>query len=255
MKIVRFVYRGEASYGLLEGEDVYLLEHPGDIFGELRPGVKLANIGEVELLSPCQPTKIVAVGLNYADHAAEANVEVPTTPLIFLKPPSAVIGSGQPIVYPPFTKRLEYEGELAVVMGRQAQRVKAAEALDYVLGYTCANDVTARDLQRQDSQWSRAKGSDTFAPLGPWVVTDLNVGHLAITTRLNGQIKQHSSTSSMVSGVSQIIEFISTFMTLEPGDVIITGTPAGVGPMQPGDTVEVEIEGIGVLKNRVVSSH
>jgi 2-keto-4-pentenoate hydratase/2-oxohepta-3-ene-1,7-dioic acid hydratase in catechol pathway len=196
----------------------------------------------------------VALGRNYAAHAAEHGADVPSQPLIFLKPPSAVIGPGEPIVCPPQSKQVEHEAELAVVIGRPARRVTAARAWGYILGYTCANDVTARDLQRSDGQWSRAKGFDTFAPLGPWIVTDLDPGDLAVTCRVNGQVKQQASTADMVFKIAQLVEFITAVMTLEPGDVILTGTPEGVSPIQPGDVVEVEIQGIGVLRNPVVVS-
>jgi 2-keto-4-pentenoate hydratase/2-oxohepta-3-ene-1,7-dioic acid hydratase in catechol pathway len=207
----------------------------------------------VRLLAPCRPTKILAVGLNYRTHAAEAGYDVPSEPLVFSKPPSSVIGPLETIVYPALSQQVDYEGELAVVIGRQARSVSPVKAHDFVLGYTCGNDVTARDLQRRDDQWTRAKGFDTFCPLGPCIVTGLDTAHLAIRTHVNGEIRQDASTADMVFNVAELIAYVSQVMTLEPGDVILTGTPSGVGPLQPGDVVDVEIEGIGALRNPVVS--
>jgi 2-keto-4-pentenoate hydratase/2-oxohepta-3-ene-1,7-dioic acid hydratase in catechol pathway len=207
----------------------------------------------VRMGPPCQPTKIVALGLNYADHAAEAGLSLPRQPIIFLKPPTAVIGHQDQIVYPPMSQRVDYEAELAVVIGRWAKDVPVHEARRYILGYTCSNDVTARDLQQKDGQWTRSKSFDTFCPLGPWIVTDLNPSELAITCRVNGKVQQTGNTKDMIFNVWSLVSFISRVMTLEPGDVIMTGTPAGVGPLSPGDVVEVEIEGIGILENKIVS--
>ncbi len=250
MKLVRFQTPSGPGFGVVEGEVVY--RAAGDYATGFCRGEQVGELRRLTLLSPCQPTKIIALGRNYAAHAAEHGTEVPSRPLIFLKPPSAVIGPGEPIVCPPQSARVEHEVELAVVIGRRARQVAAADAWDYVLGYTCANDVTARDLQHTDEQWTRAKGFDTFAPLGPWIVTDLDPTSLTLTCRVNGQVKQQGSTSDMVFKTPQLIEFISAVMTLEPGDVILTGTPKGVGPIRPGDQVEVEIEGIGTLRNPVV---
>lgn len=250
MKIVRFV-RGEASgYGIVEGNLIYSLE--GDPFGDFGQGKRVGRLGRVKLGPPCQPTKIIALGLNYADHAAESSLPLPDQPIIFLKPPTAAIGDMDQIVYPSMSQRVDYEAELAVVIGRRAKNVPSHEARRYVLGYTCANDVTARDLQQKDGQWTRSKSFDTFCPLGPWIVTDLNPSKLAITCRVNGQVRQTGNTQDMVFTIWELISFISQVMTLEPGDVIMTGTPAGVGPLSPGDKVEVKIEGIGTLKNEVV---
>ena len=251
MKLVRFLKNNQPRYGLIEGEAVYAVE--GSIFGKFRQAEKVAPLTEVSLLAPCQPTKILAVGLNYRAHAAEAGHDVPSEPLVFSKPPSSVIGPFEPIVYPILSQQMDYEGELAVVIGQQVRNVPPEKAHDFILGYTCGNDVTARDLQRRDDQWTRAKGFDTFCPLGPHIVTDLDPGNLAIRTRVNGAIRQSSSTADMVFSVAELIATISQVMTLEPGDVILTGTPSGVGPLQPGDVVEVEIEGIGTLRNPVVS--
>jgi 2-keto-4-pentenoate hydratase/2-oxohepta-3-ene-1,7-dioic acid hydratase in catechol pathway len=252
MIIIRFQTPAGPEFGIVEDEMVYRAEG-GYELGFLRADA-VGKLSQLTLLSPCQVTKIVAVGRNYAAHAAEHGDEVPSEPLIFLKPPSAVIGPNEPIVCPPQSAQVEHEAELAVVIGRRARRVTAADAWDYVLGYTCANDVTARDLQRSDGQWSRAKGFDTFAPLGPWIVTDLDPTDLTVACRVNGQMKQQASTVDMVFKIPQLIEYITAAMTLEPGDVILTGTPEGVSPIQPGDHVEVEVEGIGVLRNPVVAA-
>ncbi len=251
MKLIRFLKNDQPCYGLIEGEDVYAVE--GSIFGQFRQAEKVAALTEVRLLAPCQPTKILAVGLNYRKHAAEAGMDVPPEPLVFSKPTSSVIGPLDPIVYPILSQHVDYEGELAVVIGQRARNVPPEKAHDFILGYTCANDVTARDLQKRDNQWTRAKGFDTFSPLGPCIVTGLDPARLNIQTRVNGETRQDGSTADMVSGVAELISYISQVMTLEPGDVILTGTPSGVGPLQPGDVVEVEIEGIGILRNPVVS--
>ncbi len=252
MKLVRFHDGTVLRYGIIEGDSVYALN--GDVFGECELGGRLASLSEIRPLAPVQPSKIIALGKNYAAHAAEMKSDLPSAPLIFLKPPTAVIGPGDDIVYPEMSQEVDYEGELAVIIGQRAKRVPVDRATHYILGYTCANDVTARDLQRRDGQWSRAKGFDTFCPLGPWIETALDPGALAIQTRLNGEVCQNGSTSDLIFKVEYLVSFISHVMTLEPGDVILTGTPAGVGPMQPGDEVEVEIEGVGVLKNRLVKS-
>ena len=249
MRLIRYAHNGTIGFGIVEGETVYALAH--DPFGGALPGHEVAPLEEVELLAPVRPTKIVALGKNYRAHAAEMGSDVPAEPLIFLKPPNAVIGPGQPIRLPEASARVDYEGELAVVIGRRARHVPREEAWRYVLGYTCANDVTARDLQRKDEQWTRAKGFDTFCPLGPWVVTDLDPRRLTVETRVNGEVRQRGNTADLVFDVPHLVAYISGVMTLEPGDVILTGTPAGVGPLQAGDVVEVEIEGIGVLRNLV----
>jgi 2-keto-4-pentenoate hydratase/2-oxohepta-3-ene-1,7-dioic acid hydratase in catechol pathway len=199
-----------------------------------------------------RPSKIVAVGRNYLAHIKELGHQVPTEPMFFLKPPSAVVGDGDDVVYPAATSNLHHEAELAVVIGRRCHGVDEAGALAFVAGYTCANDVTARDLQEQDDQWSRAKGFDTFCPLGPRVVDAVDPGDLAVVCRVNGEVKQQGRTSDMLFPVASLVAYISGVMTLEPDDVILTGTPPGVGPVSRGDTMEVEVEGIGVLHNRVV---
>ncbi|MDP3066936.1 MAG: fumarylacetoacetate hydrolase family protein, partial [Methanobacteriaceae archaeon] len=201
---------------------------------------------------PVQPSKVVCVGLNYRDHAEELNMEIPDEPILFLKPHTAVIGHGASIIYPPQSHQVDYEAELAVVVGKDAHKISKENAFDYIAGYTILNDVTARDLQRKDGQWTRAKSFDTFCPIGPWIETDLDPGNQNISLLLNGQLKQKSNTRNMIFSVEELVSFISNIMTLKPGDVIATGTPPGVGSMQVGDMVEVEVEGIGVLKNRVL---
>ena len=198
-----------------------------------------------------KPTKIIAIGLNYLDHAKELKMDIPDHPLIFMKPPTSVIGSGDTIILPPQTKELNYEGELAVVIKDTVRNISKDEARRYIAGYTCANDVTARDLQRIDGQWTRAKSFDTFCPLGPRIVSDIDPKNLFIITRVNGVVKQNSNTKNMIFDVFELISFVSEIMTLLPGDVIITGTPPGVGAIEAGDVVQIEIEGIGVLKNTV----
>ena len=208
-------------------------------------------LADVRLLSPILPSKVVAIGKNYADHAREMGGEAPGTPLIFLKPSTSVIGDGDVVRLPASSAEVHYEGELAVVIGRPAKDVPAAEALSYVLGYAAGNDVTARDQQRADVQFTRAKSYDSFCPIGPWIETVLDPSDLRVVTRVNGEVKQDGRTSQMVHDVASLIAFASGVMTLLPGDVIMTGTPAGVGPIVDGDTVEVEIEGIGTLSNPV----
>ena len=207
------------------------------------------EIEDYRFLPPVKPTKIVCVGLNYVDHAEELNMEIPEEPIIFLKPPSAVIGHEDVIVMPKISRRVDYEGEIAVVIGKKCKNVKREEAMDYVLGYTCFNDVTARDLQSRDGQWTRAKSFDTFAPIGPYIVTEMPE-KLKIKTRLNGRVVQKSDTSNLIFDIPTLIEFISNVMTLEKGDVIATGTPAGVGMLRSGDVVEVEVNGL-TLRNYV----
>lgn len=202
---------------------------------------------------PVQPSKILCIGRNYADHAAELGHEVPAEPLVFMKPPSALVGSGEAIVLPSLSERVDFEGELAVVIGRRCRNVAEADAMGVVMGYTLLNDVTARDLQKKDGQWTRAKGFDTFAPCGPRLVTDLDVSDLAIKTLVNGEVKQSGRTSQLIFPIPRLIAYLSRVMTLMPGDLISTGTPSGVGPLKPGDVVEVWAEGIGSLVNPVVA--
>lgn len=250
MKIVRFSAGGKIEYGILSGESVQAIN--GLPFEGITPAERRYPLSEVRLLAPCQPSKIVALGVNYRKHAEEMGSKLPKNPLIFLKPPTAVVGPEDNIVYPPSSTRVDFEGELAVVIGKETRRVSLGEALDYVLGYTCLNDVTARDLQSSDGQWTRAKGFDTFGPVGPCIETELDPGNVMLETYLNGELKQRTSTSDLIYSVPVQISFISEVMTLLPGDVIATGTPSGVGPMNPGDTVEIKIESIGTLRNYVV---
>ncbi len=214
-------------------------------------GGEVLSLEDVTLLPPSQPSKIVCVGLNYVKHAQELKMPLPDEPILFLKPPSAILAPGGQIVYPSSSIQVDYEGELAVVIGKRCRNVSADEAEKYILGYTCFNDVTARDLQRKDGQWTRAKSFDTFAPFGPWI-GKIDPSDADIKTRVNGKLVQDSNTSDLIFSVPRLVQFISAVMTLEPGDVIATGTPPGVGQLQKGDLVEVEIEGIGVLKNSVV---
>ena len=209
----------------------------------------------MKILEPIRPSKIVCVGRNYREHAAELGNKMPDEPLLFLKAPSAIIDSGDEIVLPRASQQVEHEGELGVVIGRGAHNIPSDEdPLSYVLGYTCVNDVTARDLQRKDVQFTRGKSFDTFCPVGPWIETDIDPANVAVETRLNGEVKQKGNTADMAFSVAFLIRYISEIMTLYPGDLIATGTPAGVSRMKPGDTVEIEIGGIGVLRNHVVSA-
>jgi 2-keto-4-pentenoate hydratase/2-oxohepta-3-ene-1,7-dioic acid hydratase in catechol pathway len=251
MRIARFSYGEGVAFGLVEGDLVVpIVGHP---FAPIeRTGIALQR-ADVRFVAPVLPSKVVAIGKNYASHAAEMGSDVPERPLIFLKPSTSVIGPGEAIASPPSSQRVDFEGELAVVISRLCRDVPAERAMDVVLGYTCANDVTARDQQKEDGQWSRAKGYDTFCPLGPWIETEVDPGDLAITTMLNGQTKQDSRTSMIVHKIPDLIAYITSCMTLLPGDVILTGTPEGIGPMQVDDEVTVEIEGIGPLTNRVVA--
>lgn len=250
LRIVRILWDGRAIQALMTDGGIHEIASWQD--GRPIPGRRLGPAEEFRLLSPCTPTKVLAVGLNYATHAAELGMAIPEEPLFFLKPPSAVIGPGEAIVYPRLSRQVDYEAELAVVIGRRARRVAREEALTYVLGYTCALDVTARDFQRVDGQWTRAKGFDTFCPLGPWIVPGMDPHDLLVECRVNGQVRQRARTSDLIFPVEDLIHRASLVMTLEPGDVLLTGTPSGVGPLRPGDQVEVEIEGIGVLRNFVV---
>lgn len=251
-RLVRVHAHGEDVWAVVEDDAVYRLE--GDPYTGGARGSQVGTLATVTLLPPVCPTKIVCVGRNYVAHAAEHGVEVPTEPLLFLKPPSSVIGPGESIVVPPLSQRVEHEAELAVVIGKRCRNVTAEAAWDYVLGVTCGNDVTARDLQRQDGQWTRGKGFDTFCPIGPWIVTGLrevDVANLGVVCRVNGEVRQEGRTSLMVFSPATLIAYAASVMTLEPGDILLTGTPSGVGPLTPGDIVEVDIEGIGTLRNPV----
>ncbi len=239
----------QVRHGLVEADTLFETRSP--LAEEKGAAYRLAD---VRLLPPCCPSKIVGVGRNYREHASELGNPVPAEPLIFLKPPSSLVAAGDAIVYPAIASRVDYEGELGVVMGRRARHVRPQEAENCILGYTCVNDVTARDLQRKDGQFTRGKGFDTFCPVGPWIVTreEVDFERLRIRTFVNGEKKQDASVQEMIFPVGAIIAFVTQFMTLEPGDLIATGTPAGVGPLEPGDVVRVEIDGIGALENRVV---
>ncbi len=250
MRIVRYQAKNTPpTYGWLLENMVGPIE--GDIHGEYRRLEAEIPLAEVKLLAPALPSKIICVGRNYAEHAREHNVEVPKVPLIFLKPPSSLLDPGEAILLPPQSQQVEHEAELVAVVGRRGRNITAEQAREYIQGYTVGNDVTARDLQHSDGQWTRAKGFDTFCPFGPWVDTAFDPADAVITCRVNGQPRQMASTRDMVFTVGQLIAFISSVMTLEPGDLIFTGTPAGVSPLQAGDMVEVEIEGLGKLSNPV----
>ncbi len=252
MKIVRIKSGDDIAYGVADTEGVLIYQ--GSPFVAWEPTEVVVPWPSVALLSPVLPTKVMCVGRNYEDHASEMDGEVPEEPLIFMKPATSVIGSNANVVYPRISSEVHHEAELAVVISKPARLVKAEDASQYIFGYTAANDVTARDLQRKDGQMTRAKGFDTFCPLGPAIETELDpLERLAIVCKVNGEIRQAGFTSDMVFGVAEIIEFITAFATLLPGDVILTGTPSGVGKVEPGDLMEVEIDGIGTLTNRVVA--
>lgn len=250
MQIIRFTHKNsDPQYGWIHQGKVGLLNAPP--FGTYRRLEATIPLQEVKVIAPLEPGKMLAVGRNYPEHAAEHQVEIPDVPLIFMKPPTSVIGPDEVIFLPPQSQQVEHEAELAVVIAREGRWIELEHAFDYVLGYTIANDVTARDLQRRDGQWTRAKGFDTFCPLGPWIETEMDPSDLLITCRVNGEIRQMSSTREMVFNVPQLIVYISSVMTLKPGDLLLTGTPAGVAALEDGDTIEIEIEGIGVLRSSV----
>lgn len=251
VRIIRFAEGEGSRYGRLDGESVEVLSaapwNGGTPTGETLP------LAEVRLLAPCEPTKIVCIGRNYADHAKELGNEVPPQPLIFLKPPSAVIGPGEPIVLPRESENVQHEAELALVIGRRCRRLRPEEVPPHVAGYTCLNDVTARDIQRAETQFTRAKSFDTFCPIGPWIVAGMPEGERMVRCTVDGELRQEGSTARMIHDPARLVAFISRVMTLLPGDVISTGTPAGVGRIVAGNTVEVAIEGIGVLSNPVLA--
>ncbi len=250
MRIVRYQYKTEApTYGWLLENKVGPID--GNIYGEYRRQEAVLPVASVRLLAPIEPSKIICIGRNYAEHAREHDVEVPKVPLLFMKPPSAILNPGDAIILPPQSQQVEHEAELVVVIGKRTRNVTVEHAQDYIYGYTVGNDVTARDLQRSDGQWTRAKGFDTFCPFGPWVDTEFDPSDAIITCRVSGQPRQLASTRDMVFNVSMLIAYISAVMTLEPGDLIFTGTPAGVGPLKDGDEVVAEIEGLGRLSNPV----
>ncbi|PWB55368.1 MAG: 2-hydroxyhepta-2,4-diene-1,7-dioate isomerase [Anaerolineales bacterium] len=250
MRLIRYRKNSEPpQYGWVN--DLIIGQLVGSPFGEYQRLEATLPLDSVQLLAPILPGKIICVGRNYTEHIKETNAEVPTTPLLFLKPPSAVIGPNQTIFLPPQSEQVDHEAELAVVIGRRGRWIQPPDAGNYIFGYTIGNDVTARDLQRKDGQWTRSKGFDTFLPLGPWIDTDINPSDTMITCHVNGQLRQMASTRDMIFHIDQLIAYVSSIMTLEPGDVLMTGTPAGISPLHPGDTVEVSIEGIGKLCNTV----
>lgn len=261
MKIARFTTGGEPAYGIVMsdaesgGEPTWVAEITGDpLYTPIEATGRRFDLDDVRLLAPVIPrSKVIGIGRNYADHAAELGNEVPKEPMVFLMPNTAVVGPGDPVVIPAFTQNCHYEGELVVVIGRMCRNVAPEDALKAVFGYTCGNDATARDVQRTDGQWSRAKGFDTSCPMGPWIETELDLSDLEVRTRLDGQTVQEGTTKDLIFDVPTLISYVSAAFTLLPGDVIYTGTPAGVGQVVAGQSVEVEIEGIGVLRNPFVA--
>jgi 2-keto-4-pentenoate hydratase/2-oxohepta-3-ene-1,7-dioic acid hydratase in catechol pathway len=260
MRIVRYELDGKKHYGIIDKTSLKEIDEEsicgegdsaGKTFSELSYTGRTVDPADVHLIPPCQPSKIVAVGLNYRSHAQELNMQLPDEPLLFLKPSTSLIGHEDYIMYPAMSRRVDYEAELGVVIGKSAKGISVDEAKAYILGYTCFNDVTARDLQGKDKQFTSSKSFDTFAPIGPWIETDLNPAACKVESYLNGELKQSGNTSDLVFPVFQLVSFISSVMTLLPGDIIATGTPSGIGPMQVGDTVEVRIEGIGTLRNKL----
>jgi 2-keto-4-pentenoate hydratase/2-oxohepta-3-ene-1,7-dioic acid hydratase in catechol pathway len=251
LKIVRYANGGRPAWGVLEDQEVRAAT--GEPFVDLAPGEVVGSLDEVRLLAPVVPTKVMCVGRNYKEHAAEFGNPVPEQPLLFLKPPSSIVGPGDDVVYPEPSKRVDHEAELIVVIGRTADRVSRADAMSVVGGYTCGNDVTARDIQKSDGQWTRGKGFHTFCPLGPWVETDYDPSDVRVAGSVNGDVRQDGRTRDMIFDIPYLIEYISAFTRLEVGDVIMTGTPEGVGPVEVGDTMTVEVEGLGALSNPVVA--
>lgn len=253
MHIIRYEYQGSLpAWGVLEGDDIFALE--GNPFEGVRKGNMVGNIAYARLLAPVQPSKIICIGRNYAAHAAELGNDVPPEPLIFLKPPSSLIGPGEAIVLPTLSQKIEHEAELVVVIGKRARHLTEENAMEAVFGYTCGNDVTARDLQRSDGQWSRAKGFDTFCPIGPWIVTadDYKPDSVKVECYVNGDTRQAGNTRDLIFSLPRLLKDVSAVFTLEPGDILMTGTPAGVGPLVAGDSVAVVVEGIGRLENKVI---
>lgn len=252
MKFLRFQYNNKTRYGFIEDNRIIEVSAE-DYLSDNHKGLRKCPVN-VKILPPVNPSKIICVGLNYKDHADELGMEIPEEPIIFLKPPSSIIGDGEFIIYPSMSREVDYEVELAAVISKEAKNVGREDAEDFIAGYTILNDVTARDLQRKDGQWTRAKSFDTFCPIGPWIETDINPHELEISLHLNGELRQYSNTQNMIFDVYELVEFVSNIMTLEKGDIIATGTPPGVGSMKPGDEIEASIEGIGTLKNKVIYS-
>ena len=254
MKIYHYQFKGKKYYGILKEENLYPVE--GSIFRSFKIKNDYIPISEVKLLPPVKPSKIICVGLNYKTHALESKKRTPEEPLLFLKPPTSIIGPNEIIIYPKMSKRIDYEGEVTVVIKKKAYQIKdEKEALSHILGYSCFNDVTARDIQQREGHNTRAKSFDTFAPIGPCIATDLDPFNLKIKTFLNGKLRQSGNTKNLVFSIPYLVKFISHIMTLLPGDIISTGTPSGVGPMSPGDRVDIQIEGIGTLSNTVMKIH
>ncbi len=251
MRLLRFRHGDRIATGVAETGDDTVRVLGGTFFEDPLPTGEELALDELHLLAPVLPSKLVCVGKNYEAHAAEWGQTVPEEPLLFLKPSTAVLGPNDAITLLPISRRIDYEGELVVVIGRLAKDIRAEDAYRVILGYTCGNDVTLRTLQKTDDQWARAKGFDGSAPIGPWIETDLDPNDVVIEARLNGEVRQRASTVDMVFGVATLIEYITSFMTLLPGDMIMTGTPEGVGELAPGDVVEVEVEGVGTLANTV----
>jgi 2-keto-4-pentenoate hydratase/2-oxohepta-3-ene-1,7-dioic acid hydratase in catechol pathway len=255
MRLIRFKTGTEEKNGVIVNGG--LVEIPHSLLEASQPPFddlerkEFYSLDDVNILPPVQPSKVVCVGLNYRDHAQELNMDLPEEPILFIKPPTTVIGPDNPIIYPPQCHQLDYEAELAVVIGRETRFTSKNDARDHIAGYTILNDVTARDLQRKDGQWTRAKSFDTFCPIGPWIETDMDPSHQDISLKLNGEVKQNSNTENMIFSVEELVEFISHIMTLNQGDIIATGTPPGVGSMNVEDIVEVKIEGIGTLSNKI----
>jgi len=252
LKLCRFQASERIGFGVIEGDSLFEIDKDpvsAGLSGSVNK-IRQMDLKDVKLIAPVAPSKIIAIGLNYKAHAAEFGKPLPEEPMIFMKPSTAVIGHEDKVIYPVhMSHRVDYEGELGVVIGKVAKEVSSRDARDYILGYTCVNDVTARDLQGKDIQYTRAKGFDTFAPMGPCVSTDIDPLDLTIQTYLNGELRQNTSTKDMIFNVYELVSFVSHVMTLLPGDVITTGTPSGVGKMRPGDVVEVKIDGIGTLRN------
>lgn len=258
MRIVRFVERHSGldaawfrpTWGMMKDDLIFPLTHAPYLGGQVDGGPR--SVDEVELVAPVTPSKLVCVGRNYAEHAAELGNEVPAEPLIFLKPPSSVIGPNAPVIYPAISERVDHEAELALVIGHRVRNLAEQDAGRAIFGYTIANDVTARDLQKKDGQWTRGKGFDTFAPIGPWIETNYDPANRQVRCLVNGVVRQDGNTSWLIYSLGRVLAHVSRFMTLEPGDVVLTGTPAGVGAVQPGDRMTVEVEGLGQLSNPVI---
>ncbi len=248
-KYIRYSHEGTTSYGILDGETIRVLD--GDLFSSPRPSGRTLRLSDIELLAPVEPPKVIAVGLNYQSHLG--NREAAAYPGLFAKYPTSIVGHGANIIIPSDSKNLHYEGELVIVIGKEAHNVSAAEAPDYILGVTAGNDVSERDRQRDDLQWLRAKGSDTFGPVGPAIVTGLNYNDLLVQTRLNGEVRQSESTADLIFSIDEIVSYVSRYFTLLPGDLIFTGTPGRTAAMKPGDVVEIEVQGVGVLRNTLVA--